>query len=215
MISLNPAISLVSAFIFTLILSFSTFEIFYLIPLVYLIFLRKDEFFQILKKLILLNLFLLVLFLSLLIESTFQEALNIYIRANVIILFNLCLFHGSLAYDIVRALNILKFPSKFVSSTFFTIKMIEFLKKDFKNIFSSLKSRGFKANTSMFTYYTYGNIFALLFVKAIKKSKALNDSFTSRSFKGKIYLSEDFKVSNVDYILIFLLSFIILLKAIL
>lgn len=208
----NPAISLVCAFSYSLLVSFSIFEIYFLIPIIYLLILNKRDISKILKKLLFLNLFIFILFLTLLYSSSLQEALNIYIRANAIILFNLCLFFSSKAYDIVRALSILKFPDSLVSSTYFTIKMIEFLSKDFILIKNSLKTRGFKANTSFFAYETFGNIIGLLFVKAIRKSYALKQTFLYRGFKGQIYLNDDFSFNKKDFFLISVTFLTILIK---
>jgi len=211
----NPAISLILAFIFSLLVSFSTFDVIYLLPIFTLFYYVKKHLRAIFKKLLFLNLFIFVLFLVLLIESSLEEALNVYIRTNVIILFNLCVFYSSKGYDIVRGLCLLKFPDKFTSSTFFTLKMIESLTSDFKNIKTTLKARGFKANSSMFTYYTFGNVLGMLFVKSIRKSNSLKDSFIARGFDGKIYLNDEFKISKVDYSLIFAVALTVLLKVVL
>ncbi len=40
-----------------------------------------------------------------------------------------------------------------------------------KKIRQTLRARGFKGSSSLFTYETYGNLFGHIFVKSIKKSK--------------------------------------------
>ena len=210
----NPAISLVCAFLYSLIVSFSYFEVYFLFPLAFLLFVNKVHLFTIFKKLLFLNLFIFILFLTLLYSSTFYDSLNIYIRANAIILFNLCLFFSSKGYDIVRALSILKLPKSLVSTTYFTLKMIEFLSQDFVLIKNSLKARGFKARTSLFTYETFGNILGLLFVKAIRKSYALKQTFIYRGFKGEIFLNDDFSLNKNDLFLVVVTFFTILIKVI-
>ncbi|MGA1940436.1 CbiQ family ECF transporter T component [Arcobacter sp. YIC-310] len=214
MINFNPSISLLSAFIYSILVSFSAFEFYYIFPIIFLLFCQKKHLFLILRKLLFLNFFIFILFLTLLYSSSLNEALNIYIRANAILLFNIALFFTSKGYDIVRALNSLNFPSSVVSSTYFTLKMIEFLTKDFTLIKNSLKARGFKADTSLFTYETFGNIMGLLFVKAIRKSYSLRQTFIYRGFKNKIYLNEDFIVQVYDKYLIFTVLFTILTKVI-
>lgn len=210
--TITPAISLVAAFLFSIIVSFSNYEFYYLLPIVFILYLNKNNIFSILKSLIFLNLFIVVLALVLVIQEEYEEALNIYIRTNMIILFNLAIFYNSKGYDIVRGLYILKFPDSFISTTYFTLKMIENLKNDFSNIKNTLKARGFKAKTNLFTYYTFGNILGMLFVKSIRKSNSLKDSFTSRGFNKKIYLNDNFKITNKDIILLVLIGIIIILK---
>ena len=109
----------------------------------------------------------------------------------------------------------MKFPAKFTSSTFFTLKMIESLTSDFKSIKTTLKARGFRANSSLFTYYTFGNVLGMLFVKSIRKSNSLKDSFLSRGFLGQIYLNDEFCISKRDYNLIVAVCLTVLLKVVL
>lgn len=208
MIPYNPAISLLLAFAFSILVSFSTFEIYFLIPVFMVLKNQLSNIKNILKKLLFLNVFILALFIVLLYEVGFDEAFNIYIRTNIIILFNLSIFHYSKGYDVVRGLYILKFPNAFISATYFTIKMIDTLTSDFKNIKTILRSRGFKAKSSMFTYYVFGNVLGMLLVKSIRKAQTLKDSFISRGFRGKIYLNEDFNICKDDY---YLISSVILL----
>ncbi|MGM0519734.1 MAG: CbiQ family ECF transporter T component [Campylobacterota bacterium] len=208
----NPAIALISSFLYSLVISFSYFEFYFLLPLLFVLFFNRKKLITIFKKLLFLNIFIFVLFLVLLIESTFDDALNIYIRANSIILFNLALFFNSYGYDIVRGLRVLKFPSSFIATTYFSLKMIDYLVDDIKNIRNILKSRGFKTNTSLFTYEVFGNIFGMLFVKVIMKSQRLKDTFKARGFKGKIYLNDSFRVNKVDLTLVVLIFLMIIIK---
>ncbi len=127
-------------------------------------------------------------------------------------LFNLALFFNSYGYDVVRGLKILKFPSSFVSSTYFALKMIDYLSNSFKDIKDTLKARGFRANTSLFTYEVFGNIFGMLFVKVIMKSQKLKETFEVRGFYKEIYLNDEFNINKVDFTLVFLLILMITIK---
>lgn len=211
MIKLNATIVFLSAVFYSLFISFSSVKLLYLLPLLFVIFCEYKNIFSILKKLLFLNIFIFMIFIVLLFQSTLSEALNIYFRTNMIMLFNLTIFFSSSAYDIVRALDNLKFPNKIISSVYFTIKMIQILSDELKVIKQTLKARGFKANSSFFTYETYGNLFGHIFVKSIKKAQVLEESFKLRAFNGKIYLMNSMKISYYDFILIFLI-FLLYLK---
>ncbi|QEZ89119.1 energy-coupling factor transporter transmembrane component T family protein [Aliarcobacter cibarius] len=213
--NLNPAIALSSAFIFSLLLSFSNLEVFYIVPIIFLIFLNLDNIFIILKKLIFLNFFILFLSVFFYFETNFMEALNLFLKVNMIILFNLLLFFSSNGFDIVKGFMILRFPKKFVSSLYFSVKLIFELNLELKNIRTSLKARNFKAKTDIFTYKTYGNIFGILFLKTITKSEQLKENFLLRGFKNEIFLSYSNEIKKFDFILIFILNFIFLLKVVL
>ncbi|RXK11834.1 cobalt ABC transporter permease [Halarcobacter mediterraneus] len=211
MIKISPTFSLLGAIFYSISLSFSTIHFLYFIPLAFVLFCQYSNIFKILKRVLILNIFIIMIFFVLLFQSTFEEALNIYLRTNMIILFNLAIFYSSSGYDIVRALDTLKFPKTIISSVYFSLKMIQILSLELKNIKMMLKARGFKANTSFFTYETYGNLFGHIFVKAIRKAQALEESFSLRNFNGKIYLMNTENFSYYDFILLVLI-FVLYIK---
>lgn len=211
----NSSILLICAFVYSIFVSFNQVELIFLAPISFAIYCEYKNIFAILKKLLFLNLFVLMIFIVLLIQSSFEEALNIYLRTNMIILFNLLLFSHSNGYDIVRALNELRFPKRLVSSVYFTLKMIQTLTEEFQKIRQTLSARGFYGRSSLFTYETYGNVFGHIFVKSIKKAEALQDSFKLRGFHGRIYLINNSKLSYYDVILIFLVCMLLVKKVIL
>ncbi|MEV9498532.1 energy-coupling factor transporter transmembrane component T family protein [Aliarcobacter butzleri] len=208
----NPAISLICAFIFTLVVSFSDFNIYFLLPIIFLVAVNFSNSLEVLKKLLFLNLFIFTIFIFVWFQADFYEAINIYLRTNIIIFFNLLLFFDSKGLDIIRGFFLLKFPKRFISAFYFTWKMIIELQNEFKNIKISLVSRNFSNKTSLFTYQTYGNILGLLFIKSMQKAQNLKDSFDLRGFNGEIYLNSDFSLSKYDYILLFITIFTLILK---
>lgn len=208
----NPAISLICAFIFTLVVSFSDFNIYFLLPIIFLVAVNFSNSLEVLKKLLFLNLFIFTIFIFVWFQADFYEAINIYLRTNIIIFFNLLLFFDSKGLDIIRGFFLLKFPKRFISAFYFTWKMIIELQNEFKNIKISLVSRNFSNKTSLFTYQTYGNILGLLFIKSMQKTQNLKDSFDLRGFNGEIYLNSDFSLSKYDYILLFITIFTLILK---
>ncbi|MDY0192227.1 MAG: energy-coupling factor transporter transmembrane component T [Aliarcobacter butzleri] len=208
----NPAISLICAFIFTLSASFSNFNIYFLLPIIFLVAVNFSNSLEVLKKLLFLNLFIFTIFIFVWFQADFYEAINIYLRTNIIIFFNLLLFFDSKGLDIIRGFFLLKFPKRFISAFYFTWKMIIELQNEFKNIKISLVSRNFSNKTSLFTYQTYGNILGLLFIKSMQKAQNLKDSFDLRGFNGEIYLNSDFSLSKYDYVLLFITIFTLILK---
>jgi cobalt/nickel transport system permease protein len=52
----------------------------------------------------------------------------------------------------------------------------------------------------------------MLFVKSIKKSQKLKDSFEARGFNKQIYLNDKFKTTKKDIVLILLILIVIILK---
>lgn len=208
----NPAISLICAFIFTLSVSFSYFSLYFLLPILFLAVLYYKKLLQILKKLLFLNLFILTIFIFVWVQADFYEAINIYLRTNIILLFNLLLFFNSKGLDIVIGFSLLKFPKRFITTFYFTWKMIIELQNEFKNIKIALITRNFSNKTTLFTYQTYGNILGLLFIKSIQKAGSLKESFELRGFCGEIYLSSEIDLKKYDYLLLFLVLLTLYLK---
>jgi len=184
---------LINSFLYSFVVAFSTLDYIFLIPLIIVLFFEKEHIFKILKKLIFLNSFIIILVVFVYFQNP-NQALELFIRTNLILLFNISLFHKSKGYDIVRGLDALNFPSKIVSVFYFTLSLINYLVLDFKETKNTLKARGFKNNTSMFTYQTYGNIFAMIFIKALRKSEDMQYSMNSRGFKDKIYFLNSDKI---------------------
>ncbi len=210
----NPSTLLFSAFLYSIFISFNKIEFIYFLPVIFLIYCEFKNIISIIKKLIFLNLFIIMIFLVLLFQNSVDEAINIYMRTNMIILFNLLLFSSSNGYDIIRALHELRFPNAFVCSIYFTLKMIQTLSDELKKIRFTLKARGFRARSTMFTYETFGNLFGHIFVKSIIKANAMQESFQLRGFNGKIYLINNSKLSIYDFILVFLVLLLYIKKVI-
>jgi len=206
----NASVLLICAFVYSIFISFNQIELLFFVPVVFLMLCEYKMLFKVLKKLLFLNFFIVMIFLVLALQGNMEEAVNIYIRTNLIILFNLLLFSHSNGFDIVRALNELRFPTQFVSSVYFTLKMIQTLNEEFIRIKHTLKARGFRSGTSMFAYETYGNLFGHIFVKSIRKSNALKDSFELRGFHGRIYLINNNKLSIYDAILLLVVNLVVL-----
>ncbi|MCV6607519.1 MAG: energy-coupling factor transporter transmembrane protein EcfT, partial [Campylobacterales bacterium] len=112
-------------------------------------------------------------------------------------------------YDIVRGLDSLKFPSKIVSVFYFTLSLINYLTQDLKETKNTLRSRGFVNQTSMFTYQTYGNIFAMIVIKALRKAEDMKLSMEARGFKDKIFFLNSNDSIGSEKILLFTIGVVL------
>lgn len=204
----KEALSLVCALMYSLVVAFSHLEYVFLIPIFVVLYMEKKSILKIFKKLFFLNFFIVVLVVFLFFQDK-NQAIELFFRTNLILLFNISLFYESKGYDIVRGLDTLKMPSKIVSVFYFTISLIDYLMMDFKKTKDSLKSRGFVANTSIFTYQTYGNIIAMIFIKALKKSEDMNHSMNARGFTNRIYFLNSSKIEFLPKLLFFTIIIIL------
>jgi len=206
----KESFKLINSFLYSFVVAFAPLEYIFLIPLFLILYYEKSSLLNILKKLLVLNLFIVILVLFVYFQNP-AEAIDIFIRTNLILLFNIALFHHSKGYDIVRGLDALRFPPKIVSVAYFTLSLISYLSMDLKETKNSLKARGFSSNTSLFTYQTYGNIFAMIFIKALKKSEDMKLSMSARGFEDKIFFLNSNSIAVLEKGL-FLLNILILLK---
>ena len=205
----KEALSLVCALMYSLIVAFSQLEYVFLIPIFVVLYMEKKSILKIFKKLFFLNFFIVVLVVFLFFQDK-NQAIELFFRTNLILLFNISLFYKSKGYDIVRGLDALKIPFKVVSVFYFTISLIDYLMMDFKKTKDSLKSRGFVSNTSIFTYQTYGNIIAMIFIKALKKSEDMKYSMNARGFEDRIYFLSSNKIGIFEKSLFVSVVFILL-----
>lgn len=207
----NDALKLIVTLVYSFLVAFTHLEYYYALPVLLMLFIERKHFPKIIKKVVLLNFFIVFLALFVAFENT-TMALELFLRINCILLFTTALFFKSKGYDIIRGLNTLKVSPLFITIFYFSLNMIEFLSNEVKNQKETLKVRGFKANTSLYAYQTFGNIFALMFIKALKKSQELQYSMQSRGFNGKIYLLTSNTIARNDMVVCGAIVSVVLIK---
>lgn len=207
----NDALKLIVTLVYSFLVAFTSLEYYYALPVALMFLIERKHLQKIIKKVVLLNFFIVFLALFVAFENT-TMALELFLRINCILLFTTALFFKSKGYDIIRGLHTLKVSSLFITIFYFTLTMIEFLTNEVKSQKETLKVRGFKANTSLFTYQTFGHIFALMFIKALKKSQELQYSMQSRGFNGQIYLLTSNKIALIDFVMCGVVGSLVLVK---
>ena len=196
----NEALKLIVVIVFSSLVTFTPLKLLYFLPLFVLLIIERKQFLLVFKKLLFLNLFTIFLVLFVAFENLYM-AVELFCKINLILFFTLMLFSKSKGYDIIRGLNFFKVSPLFISLFYFTIKMIEFLIFEIREMKNSLTCRGFNANTSLFSYKTFGYLFALLLIKAIKKSEELYICMQARGFSGEIYLNPIQSINRYDIVL--------------
>lgn len=207
----NDALKLLVALVYSLFVAFTSLEYFYILPILVGLFFERKQLTKILKKVVVLNFFIVFLVLFVAFQNHLM-ALELLVRINCILLFTATLFFKSKGYDIIRGLDMLRVSPLFITIFYFTLSMIEFLTLELKNQKDTLKARGFTANTSMYSYQTFGNLFAMMFIKAFKKSQELQYSMQSRGFNGKIYLLTSNRVIFADILMCGVVITVIIIK---
>jgi cobalt/nickel transport system permease protein len=157
------------------------------LPVLFLIFMNFHALKETFKKLLFLNIFVIIIVVSLLIQGDVKIALLIFIRSNLILLTVLLLFYQKNEFDIALALQRLRFSHKLVSIVFFTAKSIFLIKREFVLFKKTLHVRGFKPKTDLLSYKIMAGFVGILIIKAYERAKYIQKSMLLRGFKGEIY----------------------------
>ncbi|WP_170999461.1 CbiQ family ECF transporter T component [Campylobacter sp. MIT 12-5580] len=196
---MNLSLSLLGAFIFSIKIALSTrLDYIFLLPLIFVLLLKRASILKALKALVVLNIFILFLALSAFINENYHLALLIIIRANLILFFTLLLFCKENLYKIAQAFYDLRLSSKLSFIFYFSAKFIQDLCLEFMRLKKTLKTRAFRHKSSLFAYKIYANCVAMLFISAIYKSQKLEYALICRNFKLKLYRFEKFSFSLLD-----------------
>jgi len=201
---ISSSFGLISTILYSFGLSF--FNEVYLslfLPTILLIFIQKNALKSILKKMLFLNIFIIIMVLSAIIHKEYNYALLIALRANTIILFALLIFHKKSLFDIASGMQTLKLPDKLVSLFFFVGKFIIIIKQEFNITKNVMKIRNFKSKTNLFSYKVYANVIGMLIVKCFDRAEKLKNSMILRNFQGKIYQNKKEKSSKEDFLILF------------
>ncbi|MDR3347281.1 MAG: energy-coupling factor transporter transmembrane protein EcfT [Helicobacteraceae bacterium] len=184
--------SLIAAVIYSVIIGFSDrVGIFSLLFPIALILLFYRSLFSALKKLLALNIFIVLVVVSLLLNNDPNTALLIFLRSNLVLLSVLLLFANDSALSIAMAFSKLYMPPKLTAVIFFSAKMIELIRLEFARFRKTLRLRGFRLATNLLSYKLIAGFVGLLFIKAFERAAALQKTMLLRSFDGKIRSIEE------------------------
>ncbi len=201
---ISPKIAIISSFFYSILIAVrEKFFIPDIFPIIVLIFFHRSSILKIFKRLIKLNGFIIFVCAGIIFfHKDYHFALIIFIRSNLIILFNLLIFNNFIPFDVYRGIIPLPIPKKIKILFLFFIKFIEIFQREYNKLIEALKVRGFKPRTNLFTYKSYAYIIAILFAKILKKSKNLYDAITLRGFKGEIFSFTNEKLTMIDFSII-------------
>ncbi len=137
--------------------------------------------------------------------------LLITMKCNAIILLNIALLSTSSISDLVHALRHFRIPDKLIHIFFFLFRYANVMVGEYDVLQRTLKVRGFKPNTSVHTYRTYGTVIGTLLVRGHDRSEQIHRAMVCRGFKGKYWLLDHFIMKPQDYIAACMLTVILVL----
>lgn len=123
-----------------------------------------------------------------------------------------CIFYtlvSSLSFSQLAAgLNQIGFPDKLVAMILFCARGITIFEKEYANLTEAAKLRGFHVRSGVRTYRTIAAMVALLFSKAFRKGRVLEQSMILRGFNGKIRTLTKYQWTSKDTVLLAVFSII-------
>ncbi len=169
---------------------------------------------ELFKKLGLVNLFLILVVLTLPFttpgEGLFRLgpisaskegiifALLVFLKSNLIILASLCLLSTSSIFSLAHALHHLKVPAKLVQLLFFTFRYLHVIQRESQRLFEAASLRGFNPRTNLFTYRTTAYLVGNLLVRSYDRSQRVYEAMLCRGFKGTFPVYHHFSLRRED-----------------
>ncbi|MEO0127593.1 MAG: cobalt ECF transporter T component CbiQ [candidate division WOR-3 bacterium] len=213
----DPRIKIIYAFVFSVVIALQNELIPSLIGLlisIILVMLARIRLLEIINRLLIVDKFLLLLWLVLPLTYPGEPLLKILglkisqpgllftllltIKANAILLILISLIATSSIFDIVHSLLHLKIPEKLVFLFFLIYRYLWVLNDEYEKIIRAAKARGFKLRNSIHTYKTIAYIVGSLLVKSYSRADNLYRAMVCRGFCGKFWLIDHFQFKIAD-----------------
>ncbi|MDO5046007.1 CbiQ family ECF transporter T component [Campylobacter sp.] len=151
-----------------------------------------------------LNLFIVFIVASYLLNGDFAAAKIVFVRTNLILLLVLSLLLGRDGYFLLKALFSLRMPQKLIAIMMIYSKLFEELLNQAKKIPNTLKARGVRHEISLFNYEAYANIIGKIIINGFDRSFGIFKAMKARGYSGRIGFLEA-KRANLGEILFFAL----------
>lgn len=181
---------------------------------------------EVLKRIMLVNFF--VLFLWLILPLTFQGssafklgplmlysagttmAAQITLKSNAILLALMALVATMNSATLGYALNRLHVPDKIVHLLLMTYRYVFLIEQEYHRLIRTARLRGFRPGTNMHTYKTYASIVGMLLIRAAIRAEQVYKAMLCRGFNRKFYCLHEFSAGNKEWVFATALTGVIL-----
>ncbi len=185
-----------------------------LLGAILLTFLARLDWRTLLKRLLLLEGFMLLVLLSLPFttpgETWFElgpliasqqggwHVLHIILKAHTVVLILLTLIATIELVTLGHALAHLKVPDKLVHLFLFTVRYIAVLYEEYRRLRLAMKARGFVFTTSRHSWRSVGWLVGMLLVKSLERAERIVAAMRCRGFHGRFYLLDELSWQTAD-----------------
>ena len=160
------------------------------------------------KRLLRLNIFMVVLFL--LVPTTLPGntmfkilsvpfsyegihlAAGITLKANAIVLVFTSLLGTVELSSLGHAFHHLHVPAKLTHLFMFTLRYLDVLHHEYATLLRAMKARAFRPRMAVHTYRTYGYLMGMLLVRSLERSERIMAAMKCRGFRGEFHAYRHF-----------------------
>ena len=215
---LDPRIRLILTVLYSFVVALS-YHFSVLIPALVLssilILISRIRIQEVLKRLVIVNTLLLLLWL--LLPFTFKGetlarigsfaiyrpgvilAAQITLKSNAILLAFIALIATMSLATLGHALHLLGVPEKIVQLLLMTYRYVFVIEQEYQRLIRAAKIRGFRPGTNANTYRTYSYVIGMLFVRAAARAERVHRAMLCRGFSGKFYSLQEFQINSASW----------------
>ena len=170
---------------------------------------------EVLKRLVIVN--ALILLLWLILPFTFKGevltrigsfaisrpglilAAQITLKSNAILLAFIALVATMSFSTLGHSMYRMRVPEKIVYLLLMTYRYIFVIEEEYLRLMRAAKIRGFRPGTNANTYRTYSFVIGMLLVRAASRAERVHQAMRCRGFKGKFYSLQEFQTSPASW----------------
>jgi cobalt/nickel transport system permease protein len=97
-----------------------------------------------------------------------------------------------------HALEHLYVPEKLTHLLLFTVRYLDLLDRQFRQLTAAMRVRGFRPRMDLHTYRTYGYLVGMLLVRSLDRSERVLAAMKCRGFRGHFFLLDHFCFGATD-----------------
>ncbi|RJP25339.1 MAG: cobalt ECF transporter T component CbiQ [Candidatus Abyssobacteria bacterium SURF_5] len=167
-----------------------------------------------LRRLVIVNFFVLFLWLTLPIRLAgaapiqlgpvgiapdgFSLALILTIKSNAIVAAGIALLATNRPAEIARGLHRLRVPAKIVQILLFMLRYLSEIEREYGWMKAAMTMRGFRPTNNLRTYKAYAHLIGLLLIVSYEKAQAIHAAMLCRGFDGRFYVLDERPRSRAD-----------------
>jgi len=160
-----------------------------------------------LRRLAVVNLFVLLLWLTVPFTTSGEEVMKlgplavtrqgmtlawlVSLKVNALVMLFLALVATMSIPALGAALKKLGLPDRLTALLLFSYRYIHVIGAEWNRLYTAARLRGFAPRTDRWTYKTVGTLLGMLFVRSVKRAGRIHEAMRLRGFSGRFYMLDD------------------------